>query len=154
VIARIERAELDRANQLLERWGHRIGPIRRPMGTCDAHILFGPDGAPTALAVTADLVRECVAGIPGSSRANTIELARLCAAGPHLCRPMLRLWREMIFPLYERQRAISYQDASLHRGEIYRHDGWRRVAYSHSGTDARSGRQGRNKWVWVWEPSQ
>jgi hypothetical protein len=151
-IARLDAAELDRANALLVAWGHRIGPIRRPMGRCDAHILYGPSGAPLALTVTADLVRETVAGIPGSCRADTIELARLCASGPHLCRPMLRLWRELVWPGYARRRAVSYQDADMHRGELYRHDGWTRVAYSHSGRDARSGRQGRNKWVWVWEP--
>jgi hypothetical protein len=138
------------ANDLLCAWGHRIGPCRRPMGTLDAHALLGPDGEPLALTVTADLVRETVAGVPGSTRQTAIELARLCAAGPHLCRPMLRLWRELVWPSYGRRMAVSYQDADMHRGELYRHDGWRRVAWSHSGRDARSGRVGRNKWVWVY----
>jgi len=151
MLAYLDRADLDRANALLTAWGHRIGPIRRPMGLCDAHLLYGADGRPCALTITADLIRERVAGLPDSSRANTVELARLCAAGPHLCRPMLRLWRELVLPVYGRRYAISYQDADMHRGELYRHDGWQRVAYSHSGTDARSGRPGRNKWVWLWD---
>lgn len=42
--------------------------------------------------------------------------------------------------------------AALHRGEIYRCDGWRRAAFSHSGTDQRSRRKGRNKWIWIYPP--
>jgi hypothetical protein len=32
-----------------------------------------------------------------------------------------------------------------------RFDGWRRVGFSRSGIDQRSGRRGRNKWIWLWE---
>jgi hypothetical protein len=48
--------------------------------------------------------------------------------------------------------AISYQDAALHSGNLYRFDGWQRRAFSHSGTDTRSGRPGRDKWIWVYPP--
>lgn len=137
------------ANKLLTAWGHRIGEIRRPMGLLVAHALL-TDSNPVALAVSADLIRERVAGLPFTTRQNTVELARLCAHGPHFARPMLRLWREIVFPSLGKDYAVSYQDADMHRGELYRHDGWQRVSYSHSGTDARSGRKGRNKWVWIW----
>jgi hypothetical protein len=45
------------------------------------------------------------------------------------------------------------QDAAQHRGNLYRFDGWRRAGYSRAGgTDRRSGRPGRHKWIWVWPP--
>ncbi len=66
------------------------------------------------------------------------------------CRVALRLWREVVFPATCKQWALSYQDADAHTGNTYRFDGWHRVGYSHSGTDTRSGRTGRNKWLWVW----
>ena len=50
--------------------------------------------------------------------------------------------------------AISYQDADLHNGDTYRFDGWKREGYSSSGNDSRSGRKGRNKWIWVWTRKQ
>lgn len=64
---------------------------------------------------------------------------------------VLRLWREFVFPAMGYQFAISYQDAALHSGNLYRFDGWTRIGYSSSGTDARSGRRGRNKFIWQWE---
>jgi hypothetical protein len=91
------------------------------------------------------------AGCDYMTRANTIELARLCASRSGLCRVALRLWREGVFPLFGVQYAMSYQDADLHSGNTYRFDGWRRVAFSSSGTDQRSGRKGRRKWIWQWE---
>ena len=98
------------------------------------------------------LIRERVAGL---SRAEAVELGRLCAATPHLCRPMLRLWREMVLPdlarAYGYRWAVSYQDAALHTGNLYRFDGWVRLATSRSGTDPRSGRKGRNKVIWGWQ---
>jgi hypothetical protein len=101
--------------------------------------------------MAASLIRECVGGGLGQlTRANTIELARLCAVRPGLCRVALRLWREFVFPRMGYEVAISYQDADLHNGNTYRFDGWTREAFSHSGTDKRSGRKGRNKWIWVW----
>jgi antitoxin VapB len=86
------------------------------------------------------------------TRENTIELSRLCAARAGLCRVALRLWREFVFPTLGYQYAVSYQDADLHNGNTYRFDGWERVGYSHSGTDTRSGRSGRDKYAWAWPP--
>ena len=148
-IATFEPFSLSEANALLIEWGHKIGPMSRPMGRQDAHALVVM-GAPVAVTLTADLIRETVAGAPYLTRQSCVELARLCAAGPEWNRVALRLWREIVLPLTGKAYGVSYQDAAMHNGNLYRFDGWSRVSFSHSGRDARSGRQGRNKWVWVW----
>ncbi len=80
-----------------------------------------------------------------------VELSRICAARPHLNRAILRLWRESVFALLPHVYAISYQDAVLHSGDLYRFDGWQCIVQSaRSGTDARSGKKGRRKRVWLW----
>jgi antitoxin VapB len=84
------------------------------------------------------------------TRQNSVELSRLCASRPGLCRVVLRLWREFVFPALGKQYAVSYQDADLHNGNTYRFDGWKRLGFSRSGTDKRSGAKGRRKWIWVW----
>lgn len=148
-----DQIELGEANAMLAQWEHRMGPLRRAnFATPVAHALFH-NGRPVAIAVAAGLIRENVAGRPDLNRGNTIELARLCAERTGLCRVVLRLWREFVLPELPAQVAISYQDADLHSGATYRFDGWRRIGYSHSGTDRRSGRRGRNKWIWAWPPS-
>lgn len=118
------------------------------------HGLFH-NGDLVAVTTASGLIRHRVGGVPPElkdvlTRAATIELSRLCAARPTLNRAMLRLWRDCVLPSLPCQFAISYQDAFLHSGATYRNDGWQRVGYSHSGTDKRSGRKGRNKWVWLW----
>lgn len=83
-----------------------------------------------------------------------VELGRVCAVREHLNRAAVRLWREFVFPALCREHGwswcISYQDAVLHSGDLYRFDGWVRLATSRSGTDARSGRKGRSKVIWGW----
>lgn len=87
------------------------------------------------------------------TRANAVELSRLCAERKHLCRVALRLWREFVFPALSADVAISYQGADLHTGATYRFDGWQRAAYARAGgDDPRSGRKARNKWIWIWPP--
>jgi len=144
---------LGEANDCLSRWGHRMGPLVRPMLAPSAHALFH-GGRPVAVCTTSCLIGERVGGgLAHLTRGTTVELSRLCAERPGLCRVALRLWREFVFPaLPGVASAISYQDADLHTGATYRFDGWRRAAYAHSGDDRRSGRKGRNKWVWVWPP--
>lgn len=85
------------------------------------------------------------------TRANTVELSRLCAAEPWACRVALRLWRECVFPGTGAQYAVSYQDAVIHSGNVYRFDGWSRSGFSSGGTVIWSGRRGRRKWIWVWQ---
>jgi len=146
--------DLDRANDCLVAWGHRMGALARPYDDQADYRALYEDGQPVAVALVSGLVRERVggAGAEHLNRGNTIELARLCAARPHLCRAALRLWREFVFPRLGYRYAMSYQDADLHNGNTYRFDGWKRIAFARGGgTDARSGRKGRDKWVWVWE---
>jgi antitoxin VapB len=139
------------ANACLVKWGHRMGRLTRPFGK-GWHYALSVDGRPVAVAMSSTLIRECVGGgLSHLTRENCIELSRLCAERPGLCRVALRLWREFVFPTLGYRYAISYQDADLHNGNTYRFDGWRRAGFSHSGTDTRSGRRGRNKWIWVWE---
>lgn len=148
-IAELAPIDLDQANDLLVTWGHKMGPVIRGNGYARCHALYH-NQYPVALATTSTLIRETVATLPDLNRTNTCELSRLCAIRPGLCRVMLRMWREFIFPTLGFQYAVSYQDADLHSGNTYRFDGWKRAGYSHSGTDQRSGRKGRDKWIWIW----
>lgn len=146
-----EQIDLDEANACLLAWAHQMGPLERGDSDRLAHYALRHEGRPVAVAMASDLVRECVGG--GNqhlTRENTCELSRLCASRPGLCRVALRLWREFVFPQLGYTDAISYQDADMHSGNTYRFDGWERIGYSSSGTDARSGRKGRRKWIWRW----
>lgn len=148
---------LSDANKFLVEQGHKMGPCNRPMkgnlasgGGDESHGLFH-EGRLVGVTVTCTLQAAVVAG--EYTRENAIELGRLCADRPGLCRVLLRLWRMFVFdqltdPI---QFAVSYQDANVHNGNTYRFDGWKRKAFSHSGTDRRSGRPGRDKWIWVIE---
>ena len=145
-----EEISLDAANECLTAWGHRMGPLLRA-NESGTHYALRHEGRPVAVTMTSTLIRERVGGgLTHLTRENCMELSRLCAIRPGLCRVALRLWREFVFPSLGVPFAISYQDADLHNGNTYRFDGWKRMAYSHSGTDKRSGRKGRNKWIWVW----
>lgn len=146
----VDSLELHEANKLLERWGHLMGPCNRGNGFSRCHALYHEE-MPQAVTITSGLIRESVAGVDYLNRSNCIELSRLCAKRPGLCRVMIRLWREFVFPQLGYQYAISYQDSALHSGATYRFDGWERVSFSHSGKDSRSGRQGRDKYVWLWK---
>lgn len=142
---------LAEANAMLTRWGHKMGPCVRGNSRGWSHALIH-EGKPVAVTITASLIAPRVGGGCGHlTRENTIELARLCAARGGLCRVALRLWREFVFPTLGYDHAMSYQDADLHNGNTYRFDGWtRQPELARSGPDARSGRAGRTKWVWVW----
>lgn len=146
----------DTANSLLEAWGHRMGPMRRPSYAIEAHHALLHDGEPVALAMSGEPVRETV-GQSGIARSVCVELTRLCAARPHLCRPMLRLWREFVFPAvaarHGRRLAVSYQDEALHRGDVYRFDGWLDICRAGGGGgNSRTGRPSRKMRVWAWPP--
>lgn len=150
----IDRAEL---NRLLVRWGHRMGPYRRPAYAFEAHHALFERGEPVAVAAAGETVREVV-GQTGIRREACVELVRLCAARPGLCRPMLRLWREMLFPAigaaHGRALAVSYQDEALHSGDLYRFDGWLLVGRGGGGgADRRTGRRGRRMKIWAWPPA-
>jgi len=130
-----------------------MGPLARGNQGAICHALTH-DGHAVAVTTASNLIAPTVGGgCAWMTRDNTIELSRLCAARPGLCRVALRLWREFVFGSLPYDYAVSYQDADIHTGNTYRFDGWRRVAYSHSGTDTRSQRPGRDKYVWQWPPT-
>ena len=138
------------ANACLVAWNHKMGPLERG-NKSGVHYALYHEGRPVAVAMTSTLIRERVGGgLTHLTRENCCELSRLCAERAGLCRVALRLWREFVFPTIKYDFAISYQDADIHNGNTYRFDGWKREAFSRSGTDSRSGRKGRSKWIWVW----
>ena len=146
-----DQVTLPEANEMLVEWGHKMGPLKRGnQGAASCHALWMGAEA-LAVATASTLIRPVVGGgCSWMTRANTIELSRLCASRVGLCRVALRLWRECVFPALGYDYAVSYQDADLHNGNTYRFDGWKRVGRSRSGMDTRSGKQGRDKWVWAW----
>lgn len=145
----------DECNDALLRWGHKMGPHNRPdTGVARFHGLRHTGKLVAVTAGDALLARE----VAGLNRSQAWELARVCAARPDLCRVIVRLWREFVFPSTSIARgyswAVSYQDAALHSGGLYRFDGWISLAVSRSGTDQRSGRKGRSKVIWGWHPDE
>lgn len=149
-----DRITLDEGNRCLAAWRHRMGPLTRPPEYgCWVHGLRH-NGELVAVATASSLIRETCAGL---TRAEAVELSRLCASRPGLCRVALRLWREFVFPALARSRgvqwAVSYQDADLHSGNTYRFDGWVPLGRGQSGAvDPRSGRKGRRTRIWGWHP--
>lgn len=153
-LATVQAIEPTEANALLTLWAHRMGPLERPEGYgVWCHALLH-EGRAIALTTVSTLIRTHAGGGLGHlTRDDTLELSRLCAVRPGLNRAMLRLWRELVFPSLPGRACISYQDAVMHRGDIYRFDGWARSPRrSRSGTDSRRGKTGRDKWLWVWPP--
>ena len=146
---------LHEANTLLAAWGHKMGELKRGNQGAWCHALMA-NGEPQAVTTASHLIAGNVGGgLKHLTRENTVELSRLCAVRPGLCRVALRLWREYVWPNLGFEYAVSYQDADLHTGNTYRFDGWERVGQpARSGTDTRSGRQGRTKWVWLWPPQK
>ena len=142
----ITRAEL---NDCLDRWGHRMGAVRRPNHGWSHGLVH--DGQLVGVAATDRLIRERVAGF---SREEAVELSRLCTARPDLTRVVLRLWRVFVLPMLAASQgcrwAVSYQDAGIHTGDTYRFDGCVVVGHSRSGCDPRTGRRGRSKVIWGW----
>jgi len=144
---------LGEANIKLLEWSHKMGPLKRGNQGAVCHGLFHGQHLIAVTAASTLIAPVCGGGLSHLTRENTIELSRLCAARPGICRVALRLWREFVFPALGYANALSYQDADLHNGNTYRFDGWRRLGYSHSGKDTRSQRPGRDKWIWVWTPT-
>jgi len=133
-----------------------MGPLHRPRyGDFGGAHGLRHDGHLVAVVATERMIAAETCGL---TRDQAFELARVCAVRPGLCRVAVRLWREFVFPAMcdsERGRvwAISYQDAVIHSGALYRHDGWVRLGTTRSGTDKRGRegtRRGRSKVVWGW----
>lgn len=77
----------DELNTHLILWGHRMGEIHRPTRGWSHGI--HQNGQLLAVVSADTLIRERVAGL---TRHDAIELSRLCAVRPDLCRVALRLW--------------------------------------------------------------
>lgn len=144
----IDRADL---NHCLQAWGHRMGEWKRPNYGDEIFHGLRHHGELVGVTAAAGLIAPTGGGL---LRSDAFELGRVCASRPHLCRAVVRLWREFVFPAVCAARGwrwvISYQDAVIHTGDLYRHDGWVCIGFSRSGHDARSGRRGRSKVVWGW----
>lgn len=149
---------MDMANDLLDRWGHKLGPINRPFHS-EAYALM-LDQRPIAVAVSTNTIGNPVAGY---QRQQVVELGRLCAEpGNHWAnRVMLRLWREVCAPRWQCwpvKACVSYSHNAMHRGDIYRTDGWRMVtdragatSGSNHGRPIHAGIAAGKKRLWVWE---
>jgi hypothetical protein len=150
--------QIDDANRLLVEWEHKLGACERPFRS-EAFALE-LDGRPVAIAISASVVSNSVAGY---KRQEVVELARLGRSpdAPWVLRVMLRIWREVCAPrwvCWPVRAAISYHKQAWHSGDIYRFDGWERVrddcgssgggAWSrqrYAGDPARG-----RKTLWVW----
>jgi hypothetical protein len=122
------------ADAMLERWGHWLGPCNRPFGRI-SYGLWWEDEL-VGVAVSASTVN---ARCGGYDRQQVVELARLCCDPEHrdLTRVMLRIWRKAAATDWRRywsaEAYVSYSNAARHRGDIYRFDGWTRVAECRAG---------------------
>lgn len=142
-------------NACLVQWGHKMGPLNRPTEYGFGAHGLRHNGRLVAVAAWSALVRENCAGMTFLPRQTTTELSRVCAERPDLCRVIVRLWREFVFPGVCDARghkwAVSYQDADLHSGDLYRFDGWLKLGeFRSGGHDPRTGRKGRTGFVWGW----
>lgn len=144
----IDREEL---NHCLVAWDHKMGPWERAKNFPEWFHGLRHNGELVAVIAAAALIRERVAGF---SREEAIELGRVCAARPAINRAAVRIWREFVFPslcaVNGHSWVVSYQDAVLHSGGLYRFDGWIKLGVSSSGTDPRGGTSGRRKVIWGW----
>lgn len=150
-IASLEPIGRSDLNACLTAWGHKMGEWNRPLMKEWLTGLFH-EGRLVAVLAAAGLIRERCGGF---TREQAFELGRVCAVRRDLNRAALRLWREFVFPSICRaegyRAVISYQDAVIHSGDLYRFDGWRRVGKSRSGADQRTGRRGRSKVIWAFD---
>lgn len=115
------------ANDLLIRWGHRLGTVNRPSRQ-EAFVLES-HGRAVSLATSGIIMSNEVAGY---QREEVIELSRLCTdpAESWATRVMLRLWRTHCAPAWscwEVHAAVFYSQNSQHKGDVYRFDGWEKI---------------------------
>lgn len=145
-----------RADEALIAWGHYLEACDRPFGRQS----FGLEvaGELVAVGVSASTVGATCGGWP---RQRVVELARLvrrpdCRWATRVC---LRLWRELAPKCWSSEywpvgACVSYSDKTRHRGDIYRFDGWTKVAEvpgsSGGGTySAKKERTPKSVWVYV-----
>lgn len=157
-IAGVNPVSPDEANNRLVAWQHKLGAVNRPYGSEAFSLEI--DGRIIAVAVSASTVSSTVAGY---RRQEVVELARLCAEPDNhwANRVLLRIWREVLAPRWAYwpvRAAISYSHNAMHKGGLYRADGWEKIrddcgsggggTYSskRAATDVVAGK----KTLWVW----
>lgn len=123
------------ADARLVEWGHWLGGCNRPFGRQSFGLFVHNELL--AVAVSASTVNGRCGGY---ERQQVVELARLCAHPDHrdLTRVALRLWRKIAPQCWSAHywpvtACVSYSNAIRHKGDIYRFDGWRKVADTHGG---------------------
>lgn len=154
----------DECNRWLVQWAHKLGPCNRPFRSESWSLEL--DGDPIAVAMSASIIHGPAAGY---QTRECLELARLCAANHWANRVMLRLWREVCAPRWgggwEVKAVVSYSHNELHKGSLYRADGWRKVKENAGslGTGGNWNRRNRGyenpaligyKTLWVYEYSK
>lgn len=156
----VDRVEPAEANRLLVEWVHPLGACERPFHQ-DAHVMHVA-GRPVACTVSASTVSATCGGM---ARTELVELARIARApdAPWAMRPMLRLWREVLAPLWPCWRpkaAVSYALPGT-PGDLYRFDGWERLGavrpsagggtWSNAPTVNRIADARKTLWRWTYE---
>ncbi|MDG6938620.1 MAG: hypothetical protein JRN42_08820 [Nitrososphaerota archaeon] len=146
------------ADRMLEEWGHWLGGCNRPFGRQSFGLFLEGEGL-VSVAVSASTVNGTCGGWP---RGEVVELARLCSRPDQrwATRVCLRLWREVAprtwgTKYWPVRACVSYANALRHKGDIYRFDGWRKVAETKGSTGgggwSRPRKAGEPKTVWVWK---
>lgn len=156
-LATFDQIDNEEADACLVAWGHWLGACHRPFGR--QSFALSVRGEIVAVAVSASTVNGTCGGWP---RQRVVELARLCAAPDHrwATRVGLRLWRELAPACWSAkfwpvEAVVSYANATRHRGDIYRFDGWTKVAEVEGSTGGggwsspRQAREPKSVWVYV-----
>lgn len=143
------------ADALLKEWGHWLGGCNRPFGRQSFGLQLGGVGI-ISVAVSASTVNERCGSY---HRQECVELARQCSHPDYrwATRVIVRLWREIAphcWPYWPVRAVVSYSNALRHSGNIYRFDGWKKVAHSRGSVGGGSWSQHKMmepKDVWAYE---
>jgi hypothetical protein len=156
-LAKFDRIDDCLADTLLERWGHWLGGCNRPFGRQSFGLQLFSHGV-ISVAVSASTVNGRCGGF---DRQECVELARCCSHPNYrwATRVCLRLWRELAGECWSQAywpvvALVSYSNAIRHKGNIYRFDGWRKVANLPGGVAGGNWSRGKRydpKSVWVYE---
>jgi hypothetical protein len=147
------------ADAALLAWGHWLGACARPFGRQSFGLWLAGDLV--SVAVSASTVTATCGGYP---RGEVVELARLCSHPDRrdLTRVALRLWRvtapaEWTAAYWPIRALVSYANALRHKGDLYRFDGWQKVADVPGGVAGGGWQQGKRyerKSVWVYKVAE
>lgn len=141
------------ADDSLERWGHYLGGCDRPFGRINYGLYWEDDLV--AVAVSASTPNQVCARY---DRKQVVELARLCSHPEHrdLTRVMLRMWRKSAATDWNRYwpviAYVSYSNAARHSGDVYRFDGWKKIADVRGGVGGgrSKGKRYEAKSIWAY----